>query len=100
MGFYGLLGLLLLVILLNREEVLPSRKSRGLRIRTSFLAGGREGEPARKLVLILKPLLFLLGKTSSLLLTYNATHLLLRLDNIETEPLVELDGRVVVNLNV
>ena len=69
-------------------------------IRTSFLAGGREGEPARKLVLILKPLLFLLGKTSSLLLTYNATHLLLRLDNIETEPLVELDGRVVVNLNV
>ena len=68
MGFYGLLGLLLLVILLNREEVLPSRKSRGLRIRTSFLAGGREGEPARKLVLILKPLLFLLGKTSSLLL--------------------------------
>ena len=33
---------------------------------SSFLAGGREGEPARKLVLILKMLLFLPGNTSSL----------------------------------
>ena len=33
---------------------------------TSFLAGGRKGELVRKLVLILKMLLFLPGNTSSL----------------------------------
>ena len=30
----------------SRQEVLPSRNSSSLRIKTSFLAGGREGEPA------------------------------------------------------
>ena len=52
-----------------RQEVLLSRNSSTLGIRTSFVAGGREGEPARKLVLILKMLLFLPGNTSSLMAT-------------------------------
>ena len=51
---------------MSRQEVLPSRNSSSLRIRTSFLAGGREGELAKKLVLILNMLLFLPGNTSSL----------------------------------
>ena len=51
---------------LSRQEVMLGRNSRGLRIRASFLAGGREGEPAWKLVLILKHLLFLLGNTCCL----------------------------------
>ena len=55
---------------MSRQEVLPSRNSSSLRIRTSFLAGGREGELAKKLVLILNMLLFLPGNTSSLLPTY------------------------------
>ena len=63
MGFQNLIGR----SLTNMQEVLPSRYCSSLRIRTSFLAGGREGEPARKLVLILKMLLFLPGNTSSLL---------------------------------
>ena len=50
----------------TRQEVLPSRNSSSLAIRTSFLAGGREGELDRKLVPILKMLLFLPGNTSSL----------------------------------
>ena len=50
----------------NREEVLPSRNSSILRIRTSFLAGSPSLPTARKLVLILKLLLFLLGNTSCL----------------------------------
>ena len=47
---------------------MPGRNSRGLRISTSFLARGREGEPVRKLGLILKTLLFLPGNTSCLVL--------------------------------
>ena len=50
----------------GRQEVLPIGNIGSFRIRTSFLAGGREREPARKLVLILKMLLFLPGNTSSL----------------------------------
>ena len=50
----------------SRQEVLSGRNSSSFRIRTSFFVGGREGEPARKLVLILKMLLFLPDNTSSL----------------------------------
>ena len=49
-----------------RQEVLPSRNSSSLRIRTSFPAGSPSLPPTRKLLLILKMLLFLPGNTSSL----------------------------------
>ena len=55
-----------LTVLMDREEVLPGRNSSILRFRTSFLAGSPSLPPARKLVLILKLLLLLLGNMSCL----------------------------------
>ena len=55
--------------MLTMQEVLSGRNSSNLRIKTSFLAGGSEPEPAWKLALILKLLLFRLVNTSCLMLT-------------------------------
>ena len=59
---------------MSRKEVLPGRYSSILRIRTSFLAGSPSLPPARKLVLILKLLLFLPGNTSCLMMSNAAAH--------------------------